>query len=103
MFMEPRNRFQGMSSASLCSLAYRYDNPIPTRFLAPIDCLEIPAPVDPQNKYRRIWSRSWLIQHLVKGTVSQDSYFLRCCADGFHGLSKDFHYPVQILAFYLLL
>ncbi len=41
--MEPRNRFQGMNSASLCSLAGRYDNPIPTRFLAPLDCLKIPA------------------------------------------------------------
>jgi hypothetical protein len=41
--MEPRNRFQGMNSASLSSLAGRYDNPIPTRFLAPIDCLKIPA------------------------------------------------------------
>jgi hypothetical protein len=43
MFMEPKNRFQGMNSASLCSLAGRYDNPVPTRFLAPIDCLKIPA------------------------------------------------------------
>ncbi len=42
-FMEPRNRFQGMNSASLCSLAGRYDNPILPRFLAPIDCLKIPA------------------------------------------------------------
>ncbi len=41
--MEPRNRFQGMNSASLCSLAGRYDNPIPTRCLAPIYCLKIPA------------------------------------------------------------
>jgi hypothetical protein len=41
--MEPRNRFQGMNSASLCSLAGRYYNPIPTRFLVPIDCLKIPA------------------------------------------------------------
>ncbi len=32
-FKEPRNRFQGIDSASLCSLAGRYDNPIPTRFL----------------------------------------------------------------------
>jgi hypothetical protein len=40
----PRNRFQGLNSASLCcSLAGRYDNPIPTRCLAPIDCLKIPA------------------------------------------------------------
>jgi hypothetical protein len=33
-----------MNSASLCSLAGRYDNHIPTWFLAPIkDCLKIPA------------------------------------------------------------
>jgi hypothetical protein len=36
--MEPRNRFQGMNSASLCSLAGRYDNhsysvPCPHRLL----------------------------------------------------------------------
>ncbi len=37
------NQFQGIYSASLCSLAGRYANPIPTRFLAPIDCLKIPA------------------------------------------------------------
>jgi hypothetical protein len=41
--MEPRNRFQGMNSASLCSLAGQYDNPIPTRFQAPVDCLKIPV------------------------------------------------------------
>jgi hypothetical protein len=41
--MGPRNGFQGMNSASLWSLAGRYDNPIPTRCLAPIDCLKIPA------------------------------------------------------------
>ncbi len=29
--------------AVYCSLAGRYDNPIPTWFLAPIDCLKIPA------------------------------------------------------------
>ncbi len=50
MFIGPRNRFQGMNSASLCSLAGRYDNPIPTRCLAPIDFFKIPA----QDKlYRR--------------------------------------------------
>ncbi len=38
--MELSNRFPGMNSASLCSLAGRYDNPIPTRFLVPIDCLK---------------------------------------------------------------
>ncbi len=38
--MEPRNRFQGTNSASQCSLAGRYSNPIPTWFLVPIDCLK---------------------------------------------------------------
>jgi hypothetical protein len=33
----------GIDSASLCSLAARYDNAIPTRFLAPIDCYKITA------------------------------------------------------------
>ncbi len=32
-----------MNSASLCKLAGRYDNPLPPRFLAPIDSLKIPA------------------------------------------------------------
>jgi hypothetical protein len=34
-FKEPKNRFQGTNSDRLCSLADRYGNPIPTRFLAP--------------------------------------------------------------------
>jgi hypothetical protein len=39
-----RNWFQVIDSAGLnSSLAGRYDNPIPTRFLAPIDCSKIPA------------------------------------------------------------
>jgi hypothetical protein len=42
-FMEPGNRFQGLNSASLCSLAGRYGNPFPSRFLSPMDCLKIPA------------------------------------------------------------
>jgi hypothetical protein len=41
--MGPRNGFQGMNSASLCSLAGRYENPIPPWCLAPIDFLKIPA------------------------------------------------------------
>ncbi len=32
-----------IDSASLCCLTGRYDNTIPTRFLAPIDCSKIPA------------------------------------------------------------
>ncbi len=45
-------------------------------------------------------------------TVSRDRYFLRSkhlistfcvCADSFQGLSKAFHYPIQLLTFYLFL
>ncbi len=52
MFMGPRNWCQGMNSASLCSLAGRYENPIPPRCLAPIDFLKIPA----LDSYKRIRS-----------------------------------------------
>ncbi len=38
-----RYRSQEINSASLCNLAGRYDNHIPKRFLAPIDCFKIPA------------------------------------------------------------
>ncbi len=38
-----RNQFHVIDSAGLCSLAGQYDIPIPTQFLAPIDCLKIPA------------------------------------------------------------
>ncbi len=36
-------RSPGINSASLCNPAGRYDNPTPTRFLAPIDSSKIPA------------------------------------------------------------
>ncbi len=55
--MGPRNRFQGMISASLCSLAGRYDNPLPPRFLAPIDSLKIPE----QNIYQLEGVRNCII------------------------------------------
>ncbi len=43
-FQEPRNtQFQGIDSASLNSMAGRYDNPIPTLFQPPIDCSKIQA------------------------------------------------------------
>jgi hypothetical protein len=37
---KPRNQFQGINFARLCSLAGRYENPIPTRYLAPIECIK---------------------------------------------------------------
>ncbi len=41
-----RNQF-----CSLCSPAGQYDNPFPTRFLASIECLKIPAQPVGINKY----------------------------------------------------
>ena len=45
MFIEPRNRFQGINFVSLCGLAGWYDDSIPPLFLASIDSLRIPARV----------------------------------------------------------
>ncbi len=42
-FSEARIRYEGIDSASIFSLASRFDNPIPARFLTPIDCYKIPA------------------------------------------------------------
>ncbi len=42
-FQGAQDRLQGTNSARLESLAGRYDNPMPSGFLAPIDCLKIPA------------------------------------------------------------
>ncbi len=43
IFMEAMNQIQGIDSVSLCSLAVRYDNIIPTRFRAPLDGSKILA------------------------------------------------------------
>ncbi len=42
-FMEPRNRFQGIDSASLCPSGPA-QQPYSSRFLAPLDCSKVPAP-----------------------------------------------------------
>jgi len=42
----------GIDSASLCSLAGRYDNPIPTHFLAPVDCSKIPALISDGGRFK---------------------------------------------------
>ncbi len=42
---------QGIDSATLCGLDGRNDNPIPARFLTPIDCYKIPAQVFSRNLY----------------------------------------------------
>jgi hypothetical protein len=69
IFKEPRNRFEGIDFANLCSLSPNFfaelipgllkrlqihalaghDKPIPTQFLAPIDCSKLPAPFPSQD------------------------------------------------------
>jgi hypothetical protein len=70
--MEPRNRCQGINSASLCSLAGWYDNPIPTRCLAPIDFLKILALIKQLVWYsgRRAWAACWTGGPLTWGTAT---------------------------------
>jgi hypothetical protein len=43
IFKKPRNRPRESVPPDYVAWRGRYDNPIPTRFLAPIDCLKIPA------------------------------------------------------------
>jgi hypothetical protein len=62
-FMGPMNRFQGIDSASLCSLAGRYHNPIHNWFLVLIDCLKIPALVNTSQE-------KILVQFLYKSICS---------------------------------
>jgi hypothetical protein len=53
-----------MNSTSLCSLAGQYDNPIPTRFLAPIDSLKISSSdISPKYKIGDISQKSG--QHTI--------------------------------------
>jgi hypothetical protein len=53
-----------MNSASLCSLAGRYDNPNPPRFLARIDCLKIPAQASQPGGIDSSESIPWLQKRL---------------------------------------
>jgi hypothetical protein len=61
-----------MNSASLCSLAGRYDNPIPARFLAPIDFLKIPAQASQPGGIGSLESIPGLLQSLQ--ILAQDSF-----------------------------
>ncbi len=72
--MEPRNRCQGINSASLCSLAGRYDNPIPSRCLAFIDFLKIPALLFDQNSVFDLFSG-----HLVPTVSNKYRYHYFVC------------------------
>jgi hypothetical protein len=88
--METRNRCPGINSASLCSLAGRYDNPIPTRCLAPIDFLKIPAPVSTtvQFSLRNEGSSGYMC--LCEGRESLCSNFqtFQDPRHQFHGISR---------------
>jgi hypothetical protein len=53
-----------MNSANLYSLVGRYDNPILTRFLAPMDCFKIPAPTRQATQPGRIGSLESILGRL---------------------------------------
>ncbi len=120
--MEPRNRLQGMNSANLCSLAGRYDNFIlvPSPHILFKNSSSALAHIS-HSKVRQFyhcviwasWKRCSLNHQTFKGTVSRvffgrsecfnENRTFCACADGFQGLSKASHYPIQISTFYLLL
>jgi hypothetical protein len=67
-FMKPKNRLQRIHSASQCSLAGRYDTPIPTRFLALHRLFKNSSSVQLANTVRDLRERissaasfSWLV------------------------------------------
>ncbi len=95
MFIGPRNRFQGMNSASLCSLAGRYDNPIPPRFLAPIDFLKIPAlhsiPTSCALRLNRWCGSGFIYCGFLSG-----SYFAGCFWSASDSGSRSVAYPKKL-------
>jgi hypothetical protein len=95
------DRFQGMNSASLCSLAGRYDNPLPPRFLAPIDCLKFQlCPLclvrsfvsKSQVKYYSGLELFWGDSRLSLGIVDEFPIpFLPCASSCWWAMSKRNH------------
>ncbi len=63
------------------SLAGRYDNPIPARFLAPIDCLKIPALVTQPGGIGSLGSILGLLNSLKILSVQQEHFGAvpECC------------------------
>ncbi len=57
LLRKPGNRFLGKNSASLRSLAGRYDNPIPTQILGPIDCSKNSSAYFRDCSPRKRWER----------------------------------------------
>jgi hypothetical protein len=60
-------------SASLSSLAGRYDNPIPTRYLAPIDCSKIPA-----QKNHLLKEFGFTSTCIISGACGKQRHMLLC-------------------------
>jgi hypothetical protein len=76
--MGPRIRFQGMNSAILCSLAGRYDNPLPPQFLAPIDSLKISALHTLAWRNRFLGIDPGLLKHHLHIRAQEDSLVSGC-------------------------
>jgi hypothetical protein len=68
----------GIDPASLCSLAGRYDNPIPTRFLAPLDCSKIPAQNATEGHQRKGHDSNRVLEHGGESSHFIDAAALEC-------------------------
>jgi hypothetical protein len=78
-------------SSSLCTVAYMaggiWDNPIPTRFLSPIDCSKVPAQVVKKASFNKFCTCSYLFLvsdiTLLAKIVLQKHHFCVCvCVRG---------------------
>ncbi len=77
-----------MNCASQCSLAGRYDNPIPPRFLTSIDCLKIPGQ----------YTHQWTVVYTQETSSSVTRVTLPCTpSPSFHEL---IHTQSQMGSFY---
>ena len=81
-------RSSGIDSGSLCSLAGRYDNPMPTRFLAPIDWSKIPALLT-------TWGSGWKCR-LQDLTVVGEEHFGRDSQRGFYKKESQAPRPLSL-------
>jgi hypothetical protein len=69
---------ESILTACFCSLAGRYYNPIPTRFLAPIDCLKIPALIFLETFYGAcIAQLVYIFQTSDESALNYSDFFLK--------------------------
>jgi hypothetical protein len=86
----------GIDSASLWSLAGRYDYPIPTRLLVPIDCSKIPARKRFLYVNKTTLAKQILIELLLR-LLEIVRHFLSCFYSQYTNSSKPFSWHKECL------